>query len=125
MYRIFGPLSHMLFFMQINADYIRIFECFWNTCTRLFQIPHIRGNSIVLFCAVTVVLLLPALVAGFSLTPEQRLEAFKVKLVDQKEQRLEAFKVKLADLKEPKGWTDEYIDNVSLIEGFLYSSFSG
>ena len=78
-----------------------------------------------MFCVVIVVLLLPALVAGFSLTPEQRLEAFKVKLVDQKEQRLEAFKVKLADLKEPKGWTDEYIDNVSLIEGFLYSSFSG
>merc|ERR1711915_398752 len=62
-----------------------------------------------------VVLLLPALVAGFSLTPEQRLEVFKVKLVDQKEQRLEAFKVKLADLKEPKGWTDEYIDNILAI----------
>jgi len=61
------------------------------------------------------ILLLPALVAGFSLTPEQRLEAFKVKLVDQKEQRLEAFKVKLADLKEPKGWTDEYIDNILAI----------
>merc|ERR1712179_849588 len=61
------------------------------------------------------VLLSPALVAGFSLTPEQRLEAFKVKLVDQKEQRLEAFKVKLADLKEPKGWTDEYIDNILAI----------